>query len=160
MLIPLAAALAAPPDCSEPLVPASSVQVGLATHGKQVGGLGVVGFGPEGWSLTLLAPAGFELFTVSGPPTAVSTGLEAWRPWLERLPVERDLRLAFTPTTEGACRAPAGRLRTKTTPNGWTRSWCGAGGGATATREGDRVVLEDRRRGYTLTLVVGSDAPG
>lgn len=147
------AALARVPDCAPPAAPASAVQVGVTTHGRQVGGLGIAAIDETAWSLTLLAPAGFELFTVSGPPATVSTGLEAWKPWLERLPVERDLRLVFTPA-DAPCRAPTGRLRARVTPTGWERRWCGAGGGATAVRDGDRVTLTDRRRGYTLTLVL------
>lgn len=151
-------ALAAAPVCPAPVTPASAVQVGVETRGRQVGGLGIAGVDGEAWSLTLLAPAGFELFTVSGPPTTVQTGLDAWRPWLERLPVERDLRVIFAPPAEGACRAEHGRIRTKLTATGWERRWCGKGGPVTATRDGGRVVLEDRRRGYTLTMVL--DAAG
>jgi hypothetical protein len=163
LVVPFAAARA--PDCAPPMAPASAVQVGLTTHGRQVGGLGIAAIDDTTWSLSLLAPAGFELFTISGPPATVATGLEAWRPWLEKLPVERDLRLAFTPTDPGngqtaACRAPGGTLRATPTETGWTRRWCGNGGGATATRDGDRVTLTDKRRGYTLTLILSEpDAP-
>jgi hypothetical protein len=155
-LILFAAAAAATPDCPPPETPASPVQVGLDVHGRKVGGLGIAAFDGGVWSLTLLAPAGFELFTITGPPTTVTTGLDAWRPWLERLPVERDLRVAFT-AANADCRAGGGRLRTRPTETGWERRWCGPGGGATATRDGERVVLVDKRRGYTLTMVV--DAP-
>ncbi|MDP2305988.1 MAG: DUF3261 domain-containing protein [Pseudomonadota bacterium] len=151
-------AAARAPECPPPAAPASAVQVGLTTHGRQIGGLGIAAFDGAAWSLTLLAPAGFELFTVAGPPAAVTTGLEAWRPWLEKLPVERDLRLAFTDTDQ-ACRAPRGHLRTTPTPTGWERRWCGAGGGATAVRDGGRVTLTDKRRGYTLTLLLESSEP-
>lgn len=150
------------PACPPPAAPASAVQVGLTTHGRQVGGLGIAAIDEAAWSLTLLAPAGFELFTVSGPPTTVATGLDAWRPWLEKLPVERDLRLAFTPAPSDAaatCRAPGGRLRVTPTPTGWSRRWCGAGGGATAERDGDRVTVVDKRRGYTLTLLLDPSEP-
>ena len=103
--------------------------------------------------LTLLAPAGLELFTVSGPPATVATGLEAWRPWLERLPVERDLRLVFTAVTD-ACTSGGGRIR----PTAAGRRWCGPGGPATVTESDGTVVLVDRRRGYTLTLRVAGAA--
>jgi hypothetical protein len=156
-LIPTARAAA--PDCAPPATPADALQVGLRAHGHEVGGLGIASFEAAAWSLTLLAPAGFELFTVSGPPATVATGLEQWRPWLTRLPVERDLRLAFTPVTPGACRSGGGHLRTRVTATGWERRWCGPGGHATATRAGDTIHLVDRPRGYDLTLVV-AHAPG
>lgn len=153
MLLLLGAALAVEP-CPSPVAPEGAVQVGLDTHGHTVGGLGIATIDATSYSLSLLAPAGFELFTVSGPPNAVATGLDAWRPWLEQLPVARDLALAFTPVVEGACLVDGGRIRTRVTADGWERRWCGKGGGARATRAGDRLVLHDRLRGYTLTLIV------
>jgi hypothetical protein len=156
-------ALAAPP-CPVPMAPAAAVQVSLTTHGHQTGGLGIVAIDGTSWSLSLLAPAGFELFTVSGPPDTVTTGLDAWRPWLERLPVERDLHLLFTPiAADEACRAEtsegAAHLRSRAAGAGRVRRWRGAGGGATATVEGSRLTLVDRRRGYTLTLIVAPPEP-
>ncbi len=168
----LSSANAALPDCPTPVTPAAPMQIAITTRipgggHRTMGGIGIAGLADEAWSLTLLAPAGIELFTLSGPPATVVTGLDTWRPWLARLPVERDLRLIYTALTGGACRAGAGRLRSLPSssdaptggpaPESWTRQWCGPGGGATATRTGDRVVLEDHRRGYTL-LIVGFDA--
>ncbi len=164
MILALSALALAAPPCPVPMAPAAAVQVGLTTHGHQTGGLGIVGIDGTSWSLSLLAPAGFELFTVSGPPATVTTGLDAWRPWLERLPVERDLHLMFTPIAAiEACRAEtsegAARLRSRAADTGWVRRWRGAGGAATATRVGDRIALVDRRRGYTLTLIVAPPEP-
>ncbi len=153
MLLLLGATFAADP-CPSPVAPAGAVQVGLDTHGRKVGGLGIAGIDATSYSLSLLAPAGFELFTVSGPPNVVDTGLDAWRPWLEQLPVARDLALAFTPVVEGVCRVEGGKIRTRTTETGWERRWCGKGGGARATLAGGRLVLTDRLRGYTLTMLM------
>lgn len=145
-------------DCPPPEVPAFALQVGLETHGHAIGGLGVARLDGADWSLTLLAPAGFELFTVSR--TGVETGLEAWRPWLEKLPVERDLRLAFT-TVDTRCRAGEGVIRRKPgSKRGGVereelRRWRGAGGPAVATIGDGRVTIRDPLRGYTLQLVVG-----
>lgn len=160
-------ATAKAPDCGTPAAPAAPVQIGLSTQGRQVAGLGIAGIDDAAWSLTLLAPAGFELFTISGPPSTVSTGLDAWRPWLEKLPVERDLRLMLTPAAPAepdraraeTCRAPGGRIRATPTATGWERRWRGAGGGARAERNGGRVTLVDPRRGYTLTLILPADQP-
>lgn len=154
MILLLSAALAAVPDCPPPAAPQVPVLVGLDAHGRKVAGLGIVTFEQERWSLTLLSPGGLEMFTVAGPPATVSTAFEAWIPWLERLPVERDLRLAFTPT-DTTCRSGAGKVHVS--PKG--RRWCGAGGPATLTEVDGSLVLADRRRGYTLTLRV-TGAPG
>jgi hypothetical protein len=138
--------------CATPDVPPFAVQIGIEAHHHEIAGMAIAALDGDSWSLTLLAPAGFELFTVSD--AGVQTGLESWRPWLEALPVERDLRLAFTDVSDGACDAGDGRLRAR----GDTTRWRGKGGPARATREAGRITIRDWRRGYSVTLVVDDDA--
>ncbi|MFZ5482193.1 MAG: DUF3261 domain-containing protein [Myxococcota bacterium] len=142
------------PLCATPTLPPQAVQVGLVTRGHAIAGLGIAQLDGDRWSLTLLSPAGVELFTVSD--AGVQTGLEAWRPWLERLPVERDLRLAFTAVAE-TCDAGAGKIRVK---RDGRRCWRGDGGPACAEASDKGTILRDRRRGYTLQLVVDDAAAG
>lgn len=157
MILLVAAALAAVPDCAAPAVPPTPVQLAVELRGHQLGGVGIASLEAEAWGLTLLSFGGVELFTVS--PAGVATGLEAWRPWLEQLPVERDLRVIFTPADAGRCRAGGGVVRTRVTAEGWERRWRGAGGRVCARREGDVVTIRDHARGYVLRMVV-SDADG
>jgi hypothetical protein len=146
----VALAIAAPwPACPPLEVPAQAVTVGLQTRGHTLAGTGIVQAEGERWSLTLLSPVGVQLFSISGPPRDVLTGLEAWRPWLARLPVQRDLALALGAASQ-RCRIAGGRL--------WidadgVRRWRGRGGPARATVDGTRVTLSDTRRGYHLSLV-------
>lgn len=152
-MMSLLSALALATPCPPPVAPEAPVQLGIDLRGHAVGGLAIVRLDGETWSLNLLSPMGLELFGLSGPPQRVDSAPEAWRPWLERLPFERDLRLAFTPV-EARCAVADGRMR----PRADGAHWRGAGGPARLERAGDRLVITDRRRGYALTLVV-SDAP-
>lgn len=139
-------------DCPAPMVDSAQVQVGVRAFGRELGGLGVISLDPDTYSLTLLVPTGSELFTVSGPPTAVQAAMPEWAPWLGKMPIERDLRLVFTDVPE-RCKTTGGKLRAKATETGWVRHWCGEGGAAKAVREGDVVTVYGR--GYQLVLVVG-----
>jgi hypothetical protein len=155
-------------SCTLPDVEDAPVSVGIEVHGHTFGGMGIVSLHDQDWSLTLLSPGGLKLFSAQGryaaespgQPGTISTGLDAWRPWLEALPFGRDLRTAFA-TTDGAC-GDEGKLRTRThtfTVNGvetlgWQRCWRGAGGKVYAEVLPERVVLYDRLRGYTLTIVL------
>lgn len=169
--------------CAVPRFDDMPVTVGIVAHGHQIGGMGIVSLravsgasspGSENvdsatdWSLTLLSPGGLALFTAEGRfgegpdgPARIQTGLDAWRPWLEKLPLGRDLRTAFT-VEDGPC--AGGRIRTRvhtftddSAPTvGWLRCWLGPGGKLHAEILPGRAVLQDRHRGYTLTIV----APG
>lgn len=154
-MILLLAGLARALDCAAPVVPDAPVQAAISLHGHALGGLGLVSLEPERWSLSMLSPVGIELFTVSGPPQQVDQAPDAWAPWLGKIPFERDLRLAFTPV-DGRCEVAGGHLRARR--DGLV--WRGPGGRASARREGDRVLIRDRRRGYTLTLVLPAEVPG
>lgn len=140
------------PACEAASLDGVTYQLGLEVHGHQLAGLAVVSLQADSYALSLLAFTGLRLFTVTGPPTVVDTGLPAWMPWLERLPLERDLNLLLTPGVAGLCEPPRGRLRTEPTATGWERDFRGHGGRAHASREGDVYVLVDRRRGYRLTM--------
>lgn len=156
----------------------------LSLRGADAGGDSGNQHSATDWSLTLLSPGGVSLFTAEGRfgvdgtgadrggddgggdggdgrdrAARIQTGLDAWRPWLERLPLGRDLRTAFA-VGDGACAGGSIRTRVHTftidsvpTP-GWRRCWSGPGGKLHAEILPDRAVLRDRRRGYTLTLVV------
>lgn len=155
--------------CGAPDVVDLPITLGIETHGHQVGGMGIVTMQAEGeataWSLTLLSPGGLALFTARGSfdatspeaPAVVETGLDAWRPWLEKLPLGRDLRTALVTWVDPtACAGGTTRTRPGGEPLAWTRRWRGPGGPVKADITADRVLLRDRLRGYTLTLV----APG
>ncbi len=145
------------------------ITLGIETHGHQVGGMGIVTMQDQAdvtaWSLTLLSPGGLALFTARGtfdattadPPVSVETGLDAWKPWLEKLPLGRDLRVAFgTWVDPNTCAGGTTRTRSGHASLTWTRRWRGPGGPVKAELTADRVLLHDRLRGYTLTIV----APG
>ncbi len=167
--------------CGVPEVTDMPVTIGIETHGHHIGGTGIVTMTELGvgnhvvWSLTLLSPGGLAMFTATGsfredvaetPPT-ITTGLDAWKPWLEKLPLGRDLRVAFQTEGDGqpgarrdreAC--AGGTVRTRFVPSGDTepfliarRHWHGPGGPARALVYNDRVILHDPLRGYTLTIV-------
>lgn len=154
--------------CALPQIEGAAVTVGIQVRGHQFGGMGIVTLHDQDWSLTLLSPGGLKMFSAqgryaadsAGVPDTVTTGLDAWRPWLEALPFGRDLRTAFA-TTDGAC-GTGGQIHTRRhtfridgvdTP-GWKRCWRGSGGKAYADLLPGRIVLHDRLRGYTLTIVV------
>ncbi len=175
MTVPLLLALVTPAahaTCRVPEIVDMPITLGIETHGHAIGGMGIVTMTSAGedvasvaWSLTLLSPGGLALFTARGTfaedqpegPVAIETGLDAWKPWLEKLPLGRDLRVAFS--TDGARLACAGgRTRTRSTSTqadgpAWTRRWHGPGGPVRAEITADRVVLHDPLRGYTLTIV-------
>lgn len=156
--------------CGVPPIVDLPVTLGVVTHGQRIGGTGIVTLqspeDPEStddtvWSLTLLSPGGLSLFTARGAfgdaaelPVSIDTGLDAWRFWLERLPLGRDLRAAFA-TRDGACAGGTLRTRADGTPEGtvWHRRWRGPGGPVRVDIRAGRVVVHDRLRGYTLTLV-------
>lgn len=155
--------------CGAPKIVDLPITLGIETHGRQVGGMGIVTMQGAGettsWSLTLLSPGGLALFTAHGAfdataaeaPAVVETGLEAWRPWLEKLPLGRDLRTAFATWVDPTeCAGGTTRTRPGAESMTWTRRWRGPGGAVKADITADRVLLHDRLRGYTLTLV----APG
>jgi hypothetical protein len=158
-------------SCALPLIEGAAVTVGIQVHGHQFGGMGIVTLHDQDWSLTLLSPGGLKMFSAQGRyaadspelPGTITTGLDAWRPWLEALPFGRDLRTAFA-TTDGACGSggTGGQLHTRVhtfkadgvETIGWQRCWRGSGGKAYAELLPGRIVLHDRRRGYTLTIVI------
>lgn len=135
--------------CELPVVD-EQVQLGLRAFGQALGGIGLVHLDGEAWSLSLLTPTGLELFTVSGPPKVVAAGVASWGPWLAKMPVERDLRLVFTPG-ETDCALEGARLLHRDTDDGWVRRWRGEGGPARARRQGERVELAGP--GYRLVLI-------
>ena len=147
-----ALALAAPPPC-EPPRGEHTFTLGLNAAGHRFGGLAVLEYAGDGsgdFTLVALSPAGPPLFTVnyaSGVTTAVAPLFPEMQPWLERLPLARDLRLLHT-NTRTTCAAPAGRILTFE----GGRRWCGVGGPARVVVEADgRANLRDVWRGYTLT---------
>jgi len=142
---------APPPPCPSPALEGEVVQIAIAAFGKRLGVTGIVDLSGDAFSLTLLSPSGPELFHVSGPPYAVQSGIEAWAPWLEHLPVERDLRLAFTEVQSERCSVGEARIRARMEGQGWTRSWRGSPGPASAVRAGDHTTV--RGRGYELLIV-------
>lgn len=166
------------------------ITLGIETHGQKIGGMGIVTMATASlphlnghyaagtnWSLTLLSPGGLALFTARGTfndsypedPAAIETGLDAWKPWLEKLPLGRDLRTAFSTIDDRSRSLPGapGKRRwdcaggtTRTRPHtfsdgvsGWIRRWRGPGGPVRAEITADRVILHDKLRGYTLTIV-------
>jgi len=152
--------------CGVPEIVDLPITLGIETHGHQVGGMGIVTMQGAGdttsWSLTLLSPGGLALFTARGAfdataaeaPAVVATGLDAWRPWLEQLPLGRDLRTAFaTEVDPRSCAGGTTRTRPGAESTTWTRRWRGPGGPVKAEITADRVLLRDRLRGYTLTIV-------
>lgn len=181
-MILLSAALAATPPCPLP-TGEHVVTLGIASHGHTFGGLGIVDFSGEDWTLTALSPAGPAIFSVvhEAGLTTVQSAFPEWTPLLAQLPFDRDLRLLHTPTTEtcevlppsapppagtgavgawsdvAAVRAAAAPtpapLRGRIVVHGTTRRWRGAPGPARVTAEGDKLVLTDPLRGYTLTVV-------
>ena len=136
------------------LMPCSTLDVSTQTQlairfGERViAGTGLVELHGDSYVLTLLSPAGTALFSVSGPPKAVE-GPPDWTPWLERLPIERDLRLIWSSKAGAECKAWGGRYRM----DGEQTTWTGPGGKATVHQEEGRFIVDDKRRGYTLTLV-------
>lgn len=135
------------PPCDIPAIVDQVYTVGIAAHGHTIGGTGVLTMDGGRWSLMLLSPGGLALFTASGPPDTVTTGIPAWAPYLERLPFARDMLLAFS--VGERCTAGGGTLRTR----GTSTRWRGPGGRAIAEHAPDRVIVHDPLRGYTLTLV-------
>lgn len=140
------------PACEAAALDGATYQLGLEAHGHQLAGVAVVSLQADTYALSLLAFTGLRVFTVTGPPTVVDTGLPAWAPWLERLPLQRDLSLLLGPGDESVCAVEHGRVRTSTTATGWERDFRGRGGRAHASWDGDVYVLADRRRGYRLTM--------
>jgi hypothetical protein len=168
LLFAIWASASARASCTLPVIEDAAVTVGIEVHGHTFGGMGIVNLRDQDWSLTLLSPGGLKMFSAQGryaadmpsQPGTITTGLDAWRPWLEALPFGRDLRTAFA-TTDGAC-GTEGKLQTRARAfkvdgvavPGWQRCWRGAGGKACAELLPERVVLHDRLRGYTLTIVL------
>ena len=142
-------AAAATPAC--PDAPSDRVySLGMTVHGHSVGGLAVVSTTPDSFTLVALAPTGPELFSIQrhGEATTIDSPLPEWKPWLARIPFERDLGLVSPPLV-GSCTTPAGRVHVRD----HRRRWRGAGGPARAAQQADgRWVLHDPWRGYTLTL--------
>ena len=136
------------PACEAPAVDRAIYQLGLSTRGHELGGLAVVSLDQGHYGLTLLSPVGMSLFTVSGPPKTVDTGLADWRPWISALPIERDLRLLLTSMTPPGCALPRGVIRVDALGE---RRYHGHSGPATARFDGT-WVLEDHRRHYRLLL--------
>lgn len=120
----------------------------IEAHGLSVAGLAAVSFGDDAFALVALSPAGIELFGVkrTGETTTVDAAFPEWKPWLERLPFERDLTLVATAVTH-SCRADSGSVLL-----GEVRRWRGKGGPARASAVDDRWTVRDPLRGYTLTL--------
>ena len=144
----LAALAHAAPICAPVTLAPRAVQVGIESHGRTLGGEAIL-FAEDGvFSLTLLGPGGVEMFTADG--VGVTTPIDSWRPFLQVLPVQRDLALLFTQWEGEACWTGTAVMKLK---NG-ERRWRGEGGPARATVLGNRWTLVDRRRAYTLKLVV------
>lgn len=164
--------------CDVPEITDLPITLGIETHGHKIGGMGIVTMHDDTledaptamsatteWSLTLLSPGGLALFTARGsfddrepePPVAIETGLDAWKPWLEKLPLGRDLRTAFgTDDDRAECAHGTTKTRAHSLDDGaagWIRRWRGPGGPVRAEITADRVVLHDKLRGYTLTIV-------
>lgn len=147
----LGAALAAPLPACPPPVEERLYSLGIRVHGHTLGGLAAVAF-PAGadFRLVALSPAGPALFSVQrkGALTTVDAAFPEWRPWLEALPFERDLRLVDD-ARSASCADPGGRIHVR----GEIRRWRGTGGPARARVDADgRWVVHDPLRGYTLTL--------
>jgi len=138
------------PVCADPAVEERVVSMGLTTFGHGMVGTAVATVSGGRWSLTLLAPGGVEMFTASGPPTVVATGIEAWRPWLEGMPFERDLWLTWGDVPEGGCTLTDGGSLTRV---GTGVRYVGPAGRARRRDDEGRVEVRDARRHYRLTLV-------
>lgn len=139
------------------MVLTEQVPMGVRAFGRELAGLGVVVFDGATWSLTMVSPAGgVALFSAGGPPKTVTAAVATWEPWLRRMPLERDLRLVFTPATE-TCDAGPGRIHVRETDGGWVRRWCGEGGAARAVLEEGVVTVFGT--GYRLRVVLPVAAP-
>lgn len=149
MILGLATALAALPACPAP-TGEHIVTLGIAAHGHSFGGLGVVDFAGEDWSLTALSPAGPALFTVTHTDgvTTVNSAFPEWSSVLGQLPFARDLVLLHT-VTSTSCAVGGSRILVR--PD--RRLWRGAPGTARVQEAGGKAVLTDPLRGYTLTIV-------
>ena len=146
MILAVATALALAP-C---VLPAGqrTVSIGLAAYGHEFGGLGVVAFESEGFTLLVLSPGGTELFSVrqDGAGTTIHAAVAGWEPWLAQVPFERDLRLL---SVSESCGVDGGRVRVGVEG---CRRWRGRGGPARARQAPDgRWVLVDPRRQYRLS---------
>ncbi len=126
----------------------------LRAHGQVVAGPALVTHADGRTTLHALAPTGTELFEVrveAGGASVRCPDPELAR-GLARIPFHRDLTALYALRCDTArCRADGWRLRS--TPDGFTIA--GSGGPATLRRVEDRWVLEDTRRGYTLTVSPG-----
>ena len=154
LLLPLACAHLPPAA----LAPAEGrvLQFGIEIGGRSLAGLAVVDLSAEGARLQALTSFGTEVFRVEAGPggTAVAAADPAWVEALARLPIERDLRLALGwSCPDGRCAAGEGRVEERAVEGGVERIWRGPEGPATARIRGNRAVLTDPVRGYTLTLV-------
>lgn len=136
------------PPCPTPQVVEEVASVGVSALGHRLGGMGVVSLDGDSWSLLLLSPGGLELFSVTGPPQVVVAALPEWAPWIERMPIGRDLWMVYAEVPEGGCAAPEGELRVR----GDRVRWRGEGGPAVATRGEGSVEVRDRRRHYRLVV--------
>jgi hypothetical protein len=146
------------------LVPAEGqvVQFAIEAGDRTFAGLAVVDVSWQAVRLQALTPLGTEAFRVEVGPTGttVTAPDPAWATALARFPFERDLRLAHGwSCPEGTCTAGDGCLTEIAVPEGVERQWRGPGGTAVARVSGGRVVLEDHRRGYRITLVEVSGDP-
>lgn len=149
-------AWAAPPACAT-LSGEHIVSLGIAAHGHRFGGLAIIEFEGEDWSLTALSPAGPALFTVQrrGGVSEVWSAFPEWTPWLARLPFDRDLRLLYSGDPPACAWGEA-----KIVPCGHSRVWRGAPGPARVrTNKAGGRELRDPWRGYTLTVLESGGAP-
>ena len=134
-MIPLLALLACAPK--QPLEVSSErqevvCQFAIDAHGRSFAGLMAAVFEGEGVEVAALAPSGTEIFRVRryGDEVTVTAPDPAWVPWLERLPLHRDLPLVFAwhcPVER--CRVAGGTLRQRDLDGGGVeRRWRGPGG--------------------------------
>ena len=128
-----------------------------ATAGKILAGVAVAVIEGERVTLMALGPAGTEIFRVEddGKTVNVTAPSEDWRPWLERLPLARDIRLVHAwSCPQGRCAAGRGVVEESISEDGLAieRSWRGPGGRVSASIWDGRAEVTDDRRGYTVTL--------
>ncbi len=150
-LLLLAACATRGPAVQRPAWEGSS-QFSIESGSGRFLGTAIVRFDDSSYELRGVTLTGITLFTARGDGDRDT--VEAPDPTMERtlrhIPFGRDLDLVWRLECADRCQTPRGRLTNRA--DGVTR-WRGEGGPATVRREGDLVVVEDRQRNYTLTVV-------
>jgi hypothetical protein len=139
-------------DCDYPAITATPL-VSIALGDRVLAGPAIITLDNDTFRFMLLSPAGTEIFSVEG--TGKNTRIhapEAWKKYLKRLPIERDLRLFFA---SEPCKTARGRI----TEQESSLVYRGCYGPADVFKDANSWILTDPRRDYTLTMVGAVYAP-